>query len=222
MPVRRGGTLGAPLLVLAGIAPWLVTRVTIGAGSPRLTFIVVAAQVTLVVWLLAGKLAVRYRVTLAAMSLAAVTVATLLLGLPARAVGLAVGGVCHAAVYAVLLSWFVLSLRPATSGRPQREPVVTALARRMRRTMPDSVVRYTRRVTIAWCVFFAVQLAVSAGLLVVAPLAAWASFISMWNVPLIACMVVAEFACRSILMRHEQRTGLVATLAGMRHISSAP
>ena len=39
--------------------------------------------------------------------------------------------------------------------------VVTGFARQIRRTMPDKVVRYTRLVTIAWCVFFATQLAVS-------------------------------------------------------------
>jgi uncharacterized membrane protein len=222
MPVRHGGIVSAPLLILTGIAPWLITRVTMGAGSPPLTFIVIAAQVTMVVWLLGGKLAVRYRTGLAVTALAAFTIAMLRLGLPARAVGLAVGGVCHAAAYTVLLSWFVLSLRPPTSGRPHREPVVTVLARRMRRTMPDPVVRYTRRVTVAWCVFFAAQLAMSAGLVVAAPLSVWASFISVWNVPLIAAMVLVEFACRSILMRREQRTGLVATLAGMRQISSAP
>jgi uncharacterized membrane protein len=222
MSVGRGGIVGAPLLILAGIVPWLITRVTVGTGSPLLAGVVVAAQATMVAWLLAGKLAVRYRAAFAVTSLAAVTIAMLLLGLPARSVGLVLGGVCHAAVYTVLLSWFVLSLRPAASGRPQREPVVTALARRMRRTMPDPVVRYTRRVTIAWCVFFAAQLAMSAGLLTAAPPSVWASFISVWSVPLIAAMVLAEFACRSILMRHEQRTGLIATLAGMRHIGSAP
>jgi hypothetical protein len=221
MPLRRGGIVSAPFLVLAGVAPWLITRPMFGNSSPWVSFIVVAAQVTAIVWLLAGKLAVRYRVILA-LALTGGTIALLWMGLPGGCIGLAVGGMCHAAANTVLLAWFARSLLPSTSGWSAREPVVTRLARRMRRTMPDPVVRYTRHVTIAWCVFFAVQLGLSGALLALAPLTAWASFVSVWNFPLIAAMVVAEFACRSVLMRREQRTGLIATLAGMRHISSAP
>jgi uncharacterized membrane protein len=203
-------------LVLTGVGSWLLAHVATNAGALWLVDAVVAAQVTVIVWLLAAQLAARYRTMLAAAALAGMTVAMIRLGLPARSVGLAMAGVCHAAAYVALLTWFGLSLR---SGR---EPIVTRLARRIRRTMPDRVVRYTRHVTIAWCLFFAAQLGVSAGLLIAARLPVWASFVSVWNVPLIAGMILAEFACRSILLRREQRTGLIATLAGMRHISGAP
>jgi uncharacterized membrane protein len=77
--------------------------------------------------------------------------------------------------------------------------------------------RYTRQVTVAWCIFFAAQLAVSAGLLVLAPRPVWASFITLLNMPLVVTMVLAEFGLRMVLFRYEQRTGLLGTLAAMRH-----
>jgi uncharacterized membrane protein len=124
-------------------------------------------------------------------------------------------GLCHAAAYALLLVWFAASLRPG------REPVVTGFARRIRQTMPDSVVRYTRLVTLAWCAFFALQLGVSLGLLLAAP-EAWASFVNLWNLPLVAAMMLVEFVCRSYLFRREPPTGLMATLAGLRRIAGPP
>jgi len=137
----------------------------------------------------------------------------LITGVAAALLGLPAGGVCHAAAYAVLLTRFAMSLRPG------REPVVTGFARRIRRTMPDNVVRYTRHVTIAWCVFFATQLGVSLALLAAAPEVVWSNVVTRWNLPLVVTMMLAEFGCRSLLFRRESRTGLIATLAGLRHIS---
>ena len=129
---------------------------------------------------------------------------------------LAMAGVCHALVYSGLLIWFGSSLR---SGR---EPVVTGFARRMRRTMPPDVVSYTRLVTLAWCVFFAGQIVLSLALLLAAPGYVWSGFVTMWNLPLVLAMILAEFICRTILFRHHQRTGLLATLAALRQMSGLP
>ena len=49
--------------------------------------------------------------------------------------------------------------------------------------MPDKVVRYTRQVTVAWCVFFATQLVVSAALLLAAPAGTWSAFVSLLSRP---------------------------------------
>lgn len=212
MPVGRGGTLNGPFLVAAGIAPFIIYRVTVGTASPLVIGAAAVGQVTAIVWLGTRSLAVWYRGILTVAALAAVTAAMLRMELSARLVGLAVGGACHAVAYVCLLTWFAASLRPG------REPVVTGLARRIRRTMPDKVMRYTRRVTIAWCVFFAMQLGVSAGLLIMAPAAVWSSFVNLWNLPLAVAMILAEYSVRVVLFWREPRTGLIATLAGMRHI----
>ena len=65
---------------------------------------------------------------------------------------------------------------------------------------------------IAWCVFFATQLAVSAALLLATPASVWSAFVSLLNPPLLAAMVLGEFGIRMILFRHESRTSLVATV----------
>jgi uncharacterized membrane protein len=231
MPVGRGGIAGSASLtpigiipigiipigiILLGAAPAVIYRVTMGAAPAWLTGAVIVAQVTALVWLSAKSLPVWSRATLGAAALALVGAALFVLGLSTRSVGLAAGGICHAAAYASLLFWFARSLRP------DREPVVTGFARRMRRTMPVKVVRYTRLVTIAWCVFFAAQLGMSAALLAWAPDVIWPAFVSLLNLPLIAAMILAEFSVRLMLFRHEHHTGLIATLAGLRHIGGIP
>lgn len=216
MAVGRGGIRGGLLVILVCAAPLLIYRVATGSAPAWSAGAVVIAQVTLMVWLLAAKLAVRYRAILAVLAVGGVAAVALGLGTQTSSVGLAVGGACHAAVYAWLLIWFAASLRS------DREPVVTGFARRMRRTMPDTVVRYTRRVTLAWCVFFAAQLGASAILLVTEPISVWAGFVTLWNLPLVVAMALAEFGCRLLLFRREPRTGLVATLAGLRQIGGLP
>jgi uncharacterized membrane protein len=213
MPARCVGILSGPLLILAGVLPILTYRITIGAVSPRLIGAILVTQVTAIAWLAARNLAVRYRAIVAIAGVSGAAAAVIGLGLPARSAGLAVGGVCHGAAYAVLLTRF------ATSLRPRREPVVTGFARQIRPTIPDKVVRYTRHVTIAWCVFFAAQLGVSITLLALAPVVVWSTFVNLWNIPLIVTMMLAEFGCRLFLLRREPRTGLIATVGGLRHIS---
>ena len=219
MPVARGGILGSLLLI--GIAPVLIDRVTSAATPSWLIAAVPLVQGAAFIWMAtahpaASSLAFRYRILLASVAMLALAMATLWLGLPARSVGLAVGGLCHAAANVCLLTWFVASLRPG------REPIITGFARRMRQTMPLTVVRYTRRVTIVWAAFFAAQLGVSAVLLIAAPDRVWSSFVNLWTMPLVAAMVLGEFACRWFAFRHEQRTGLVATLAGLTRIAGTP
>ena len=141
---------------------------------------------------------------------AAVVMARFAGGDTIRGIGSAAGGMCHAAAYGCLLVYFAWSLRAGS------EPVVTRFARRMRATMPLKVIRYTRCVTQAWCVFFAGQLIASAALLAWASPGVWSGFVTLLNLPLLAGMILAEFGCRLMLFRREQRTGLLATLSGVR------
>jgi uncharacterized membrane protein len=213
MPAGRGSIAAGRLIIVAGLLSFLIYHVTIGIAPKWLISAVAVVQVATIVWLLGGKLATRYRAVASVGALAVVVVAMHFTRLPARSVALAGGGLCHAAAYAGLLAWFGASLRRG------REPIVTGFARQMRRTMPATVVRYTSHVTVAWSVFFAAQLVASAALLAWAPIAVWSSFVSVWNFPLVMAMILAEFACRLLVMRREPRTGLIATLAGMRRIS---
>jgi uncharacterized membrane protein len=100
-----------------------------------------------------------------------------------------VSALTHWSIYAALLSGFALTLRPG------HEPLITAMARRMHGLTPE-MVGYTRKVTIAWSLFFAAQLATSVALFCFAPLTVWSFFVNILDIPLVALMFVAEYAVR--------------------------
>jgi uncharacterized membrane protein len=216
VPAGSGGFVGGLSIVVLAIVPFLVHHMISGAASPGLVVSLAATQATAMILFCTRRLATWVRAAIVGAALLLAAAAMIAFGLPAASVGRVVTGGCHAAAYLSLLIWF------ATSLRPKREPVVTALARRVRRTMPDKVVRYTRQVTIAWCVFFAAQLVVSLLLLLLAPENVWSAFVNVLNLPLVTTMVLAEFGCRLILFRHEPRTGLIETLSAMRRAHAMP
>lgn len=106
----------------------------------------------------------------------------------------ALSGIPHAAAYSFLLWYFGRTL---TGGR---EPIITRLARNMHGPLPPAVQLFTRKVTIAWCVFFAAQLIASALLYALSTLNAWSLFINLLNLPLLALMFVGQFVYR--MVRH--------------------
>jgi uncharacterized membrane protein len=209
-PDRASGALCGVAVVLLAILPFAVDHLAPGSAPPRLFAAAAALQAGAIAWAVAGRWGRRRRIAVALGACGMVSLVAAIPGLPARDIGLAVTGCLDTLAYGGLLAWFAASLRPG------REPVVTGFARRVRTAMPAKVLRYTRRVTLAWCGFFAVHLAVSATLLACAPAAVWTGFVSLLNLPLLAAMVLGEFALRLILFRHETRTGLAATLSAMR------
>lgn len=135
------------------------------------------------------------------------------IGVMARRLGaVLVGGLM---AYAGLIFWPVLLMRldwiyliehAATNGMlcwffaytlfGGRTPIITTLARAIHAELPDTVVRYTRTVTIAWALFFAVQIVVSLIIFRIGTIEAWSFFANVLNWPLVALMFVAEYACR--------------------------
>ena len=105
-------------------------------------------------------------------------------------------GIPHAVIYASLLWLFGHTLRHGV------EPLVTRLARRVHGTLPPEMAAYTRRVTVAWCIFFTAQLAVSALLFSFASLSIWSLFVNVLNLPLLALMFAGEYVYRSL--RHRE------------------
>ena len=104
-------------------------------------------------------------------------------------------GVPHAVIY-----WSLLWLFGQTLWRG-KEPLVTRLARSVHGTLPPELAAYTRRVTYAWCVFFAAQLVISALLFKFASLDNWSLFINVLNFPLLALMFIGEYGYRVIRHR---------------------
>ena len=209
MPNGRRVAGGILLLLVAILAMHGVMGPWVGSFAAGL-------EIAAIVWLLMRKVTVSCRVTISVLALAATIYGIQHEGWPIVSVQKILGGILHTLAYSGLLVWFLRSLRPG------REPVVTGFARQLRTTMPSDVASYTRCVTIAWCVFFAAQLITSAGLLIVAPVTLWSDFVTLLNLPLIAVMTLAEFAVRMVLFRREVRTGLLATLAGLRQIRGLP
>lgn len=104
----------------------------------------------------------------------------------------AVSGISHATAYLFLLWYFGRTLRR------DAEPLITRFARRVHGSLPQGMERFTRGLTIAWCVFFTGQLIASALLIAFAPIEAWSLFINLLNVPLVTLMFVGEWVYRRV------------------------
>ncbi len=124
----------------------------------------------------------------------------------AEPVTMATSGISHTAIYLSLLLLFAQSLRPG------RRALVTDLARRIRGTLTPAMVRYTRTVTKAWCVFFTAQLMVSAILLAWAPPAVWSLYVNLLDLPLVLTMFVTEYAVRRLRFRGETHVSPAAAI----------
>lgn len=99
-------------------------------------------------------------------------------------------GIPHAAVYLALLWLFGHTLLPG------KEPLITRLARRVHGVLQPDLEAYTRRLTFAWCAFFAAQVAISALLFEFASPGSWSFFINLMNFPLLVLMFAGEYLYR--------------------------
>ena len=107
------------------------------------------------------------------------------------------------------------SLMAFTFGRSLRTgsvPLCTQLADKVHGPLTALELRYTRSVTIAWTLFFVLNLAASFLLFEFAPLPVWSVFVNFCALPLILLMFVVEYALRRRVLPQVQRRGLIATL----------
>jgi uncharacterized membrane protein len=125
-------------------------------------------------------------------------------------------GTSHALLYATLFVVFAATLLPGHTD------VVTRVAQRLNPRFHTGMRSYTRRVTIAWCVFFAGQIVVSALLLRFAPARWWLLFVNGLNVPLVVLMFLAEYAIRRRRFPGGQSTDLATMVRGFRRSRAAP
>jgi uncharacterized membrane protein len=112
----------------------------------------------------------------------------------------------HWAIYSGLLLTFALTLRVG------HEPLISAMTRRLHGALSAEVVVYTRRVTVAWCVFFAAQLITSVTLFFFAPLVVWSFFVNILDIPLVIAMFAAEYTVRVHYLRDPPRESLSVIL----------
>lgn len=135
--------------------------------------------------------------------LAAAAGAALLLGRGAGPGSVALYGVPHAAAYLFMLWLFGRTLLPG------REAFITHVARQWRGTLPPPLEQYTRRLTLAWCLFFAAQLAGSALLLKYGSVESWSLFINVLSFPLVALMFAGDYLYRVIRYRDSPQSSIV-------------
>ncbi len=189
---RRFGWLWAALILLTGVGyQWLLHSAVAGGQIESIRI----ALALLPLLALAGWVAIRARdKRLWSFILVAAGLAIYALEQHAGWGLAAAYGSPHAVIYLSLLWLFGRTLWYGN------EPLVTRLARRVHGTLPPKLAAYTRRVTIAWCVFFTAQMAGSALLFAFAPLEIWSLFINVLNVPLLVLMFSGEYGYR--LIRH--------------------
>lgn len=121
---------------------------------------------------------------------------------------LVTSGIPHAAIYVGLLILFGRSLAP------NRQALITSVAMTIyKRGLPPEIAEYTRSVTIAWCVFFVLQLLVSLLLFVFAPVQVWSLFVNILNLPLLGLMFGCEYAYRRWRLPNRPQS----SLSGVAH-----
>lgn len=113
-------------------------------------------------------------------------------------------------VSGALLAGFLLSLRTT--------PFVERLARLEDPALSPAGVLWCRRVTIAWCLFFAANAALSAALALWAPLAWWAAWSGGLAYLAIGLGVLLEVALRGRFVPEQRGRSIVDALRGMSRV----
>lgn len=203
MSVRRGWVVNVLLGLLLIGYQILAHRIT---AADELTPVGVAVMIVPLIAGAAWALAAEFGWRATALGLA---VATLLCGAAyamwGRPSAALVYGLPHFSANLFLLWFFARTLRAG------REPLVTRIARRLQRdALPDEIVGYTRRVTIAWAIFFAAQLLASIVLYALASRTTWSLFINIISSLLIPTMFVCEFSWRWLHYREHARGSMFA------------
>jgi uncharacterized membrane protein len=102
-----------------------------------------------------------------------------------------------------------------------REPLVTRFARLVHGVMPPDLARYTRRVTIAWTVFFLAIALASTVLYAAGWRSAWSLLVNFLNAALVGTMFVAEYAIRHRVLPDLERIGVLGGIrAFSRHVAA--
>ena len=116
----------------------------------------------------------------------------------------------HVAIHLLLACVFGLTLQAG------REPLITALARRVHDSLTRDMVAYTRKVTVAWTVYFVAMATLSLALFVLLPFAAWATFANLVTPFAMLAMFVGEYLLRYRLHPEFERATLAEALRAYR------
>ena len=109
-------------------------------------------------------------------------------------------------------SQLMLGLGFARTLAPSREPMCSYFARMIDGPLTPPLARYTRQVTKAWAIFFALMAATSTLLFVTVAQSTWSVFANFFTAPLIALMFVLEYGARKVLLPDIRHGHILDTL----------
>ena len=108
----------------------------------------------------------------------------------------------HVAIHLLLAVVFGVTLQAG------REPLVTALARRVHGSLTPAMAAYSRKVTLLWTGYFVAMAALSGALYAAAPFDVWATFANLVTPLAIVLMFVGEYLLRYRLHPEFERATL--------------
>ncbi len=191
----RAIAVGVAAVAYVLVSHWLMTA---APASPWNAVIVVGPMLGAAAWL-AWQRRQRLLATIAALATAALCIqAWRGGGLPADALYVAQ----HVAIHVLLAFAFGLTLQGG------REPLVTALARRVHGSLTPAMAAYSRKVTLAWTVYFVAMATLSLVLYALAPFDVWATFANLVTPVAILLMFVGEYLLRYRLHPEFERATL--------------
>ncbi len=114
-----------------------------------------------------------------------------------------------------------LGLMFGRSLRRGQTPLCTQFAAIVRGPLSPALKRYTRAITLAWTLFFAVMATVSTALFALAPIATWSTFANLCSPLLVALMFVAEAGCRRFALPGLAHAGVREAIQGYRAAMAA-
>ncbi|MEP6657675.1 MAG: hypothetical protein ABJC33_10600 [Betaproteobacteria bacterium] len=97
------------------------------------------------------------------------------------------------------------------------EPLCTRFARLIHGSLLPDVALYTRRVTLAWTIFFFMLFAVSCALYLGGFLEAWSILANIVSPLLVVTMFAAEYAMRLRALPNQTRVGILVGVRAFRH-----
>ncbi|MFN0314099.1 MAG: hypothetical protein ACKVQA_03550 [Burkholderiales bacterium] len=100
--------------------------------------------------------------------------------------------------------------------RRGHEPLVTRFARMVHGHLPPEIERYTRRVTLAWTLFFATLAAIASALYVEASTQMWSVFVNLATPVLIGMMFAVEYAVRRLSFPNFRHSSFMTSIRAFR------
>ncbi|MEN8166503.1 MAG: hypothetical protein ABFR65_03380 [Pseudomonadota bacterium] len=95
---------------------------------------------------------------------------------------------------------------------PGEEALISQLARRLEGEGDEAVLRYTRKLTWIWCLFFAAMLIESVVLALFAPIEIWSLFTNLINYLLMVGLFLVELLYRAVRFRRLPSPGVIKQL----------